>query len=259
MKVVTFANNKGGVLKTSLTVNYASVLSKKGYKVLIIDTDSQCNVLYSFRNIDPDSISYNLYDIVFKNQQVEKAIYNVYENIDIINSGLEWREADTEMTRCFIYGKKFKHFKDIIQNIKTLNKYDYVLIDTEPKKSANTFSVLLASEEIIIPFTLESFGIQALVEMYDYIEQAKESNNKMKIKALVATKTAARSKMENLIKEQASKLPSPGLCDVSIPHSTTGASSVTLKNLPVYLTSKNKLAKAYEKLVDLLEFGIKGD
>ncbi|UWD34490.1 ParA family protein [Mesomycoplasma molare] len=213
----------------------------------------------SFRNIDPNTIEYNMYDIIFKNQKIEKAIYNVYQNIDIINSGTEWREADSEMTKCFVYGKKFKHFKQLIQEIKKLNRYDYVLIDTEPKKSANTFGVLLASEEVIIPFTLESFGIQALVEMYDYVMQAKESNTKLNIKALVATKTVKRSKLENIIKEQAEKLPEPKLCPVSIPNSVTGASSVTLKNLPIVLTSKNKLAKAYEQLVDLLEFDIEGE
>ncbi|AZZ65659.1 ParA family protein [Metamycoplasma phocicerebrale] len=256
MKIIAFANNKGGVLKTSLTVNYASVLAKKGYKVLIIDTDSQSNVLASFNNIVLDPSNYSIYDLVFKNKKIDDAIINVFENIDVIPSSQEWQDFDTEATKRFIYEKNFKSIKNILEDIKKTKKYDYVLIDTEPKKSANTFSVLLATEEIIIPFTLESFGIQALTEMYKYVNKAKEANKNLKIKALVATKTFARSKMEKIIKEQSSKFPEPGLCNISIPHSTTGASSVTLKKLPVYLTTKNKLTKAYEELVNLLEFGV---
>lgn len=255
MKIITFANNKGGVLKTSLTVNYGCVLAKKGYKVLIVDTDSQCNVLHSFsKNLNAKDVDISLYDVIFRSKDVKKAIYNVFENIDIINAGLELREFDTLVTKNFIYGESFRHIKDIINEIKNNFNYDYVLIDTEPKKSACTFDVLLASENIIIPFTLESFGIQALVEMYSYIMQAKKVNENLNVIGLVATKTSARSKTEKLILEQQQKLPSPGLCEISIPHSTTSASSTTLKKLPVYLTSKNKLTKAYDSLVELLEF-----
>lgn len=256
-KKIAFANNKGGVLKTSLTVNYASVLSKRGYKVLIIDTDSQSNVLSSFGKFDRSQVDYTLNDLVFYNKKIEDSLINVYENIDVITPGDEWRDFETQLTQRIIQGKPFKNINLILEEIDSKFNYDYILFDTEPKKSSNTFQVLLACDEVIIPFTLEAYGLEALIKMRSYIEEAQKHNEKLIIKAQVACKTATRNKMENMIREQASKLPKPGLCELSIPNSVTGASSTTLKKLPIYLTSKNKLSKSYEALVNLLEFNIR--
>ncbi|VEU66283.1 ParA/Soj family protein [Mesomycoplasma conjunctivae] len=256
MKTIAFANNKGGVLKTSLTTNYAAVLSKKGKKILIIDSDNQNSVLSSFGKQNTAE-KIGLYNLVFENANISDAITNVYENIDVIPSGKKWNTHDSEMVQRIINQDPFKRLSEIINEIKKLHQYDYILFDTEPAKSSNTFSVLLASDEVIIPFTLEFYGIRGMVEMNDYIEKAKKGNPKLKIKAMVGTKTNARSKVEKMIREQAKKLPEPGLCLISIPNSISGINSISLKKLPVYLTSKNKLSQAYENLVNLLEFNIK--
>lgn len=256
MKVISFANNKGGVLKTSLVTNYAAVLSKKGKKILIIDSDNQSNVLHSFGKQFQEGKP-GLYDLVFENANISDATISVYENIDVIAPGANWNTHDGEMVQRVIKQDGFKHLSEIINDIKKMNVYDYVLFDTEPAKSSNTFAVLLASDEVIIPFTLELFGIRAMIEMNDYIEKAKKGNDKLKIKAMIATKTLSRSKIEVMIREQAKVLPEPGLCSISIPNSVAGINSVCLKKLPVYLTSKNKLSQAYENLVNLLEFNIK--
>ncbi|VEU59320.1 ParA family protein [Mesomycoplasma neurolyticum] len=254
-KKITFVNNKGGVLKTSLTVNYAAVLATKGFKILIIDTDSQNNVLTSFVNPlkKKIEINYTLYDLVFHDAKIKDAIVNIYKNIDLITPGKNWRKFEEAQLEAMHYGEKTKHIKEIISEIENNYNYDYILFDTEPKKSLSTFSTLLVADGAIIPFTFDAYGFEGLAKMQVYIEDAQKRNSNLKIEALVATKTLKRSKLEKVFKEQ-NFFPKPGLCEVSIPRSISNSNSITFENLPIYLTTKNIVSQAYEDLVNLLEF-----
>ncbi|WP_033161507.1 ParA family protein [[Mycoplasma] collis] len=252
---IAFVNNKGGVLKTTLTLNYAAVLAKKGYKVLIIDTDSQSNIASGF-GIKKQVRNYTLHDLVFYFKNPLEAPIKVYENIDIVLPGDSWRFFEEEISKRSIYGDEWRNLKEIIAEYE--NQYDYILFDTEPKKGANVLSILLVSDDLIIPFTLDAFGIEGLSKMHYFIKQAQNKNKKLKIKALVATKTIKRNITEAAIKSQADKFFAPGLCPISIPSSVHDARAITFNKLPIYLTNLNKQqSQVYEKLVDLLEFNKK--
>lgn len=252
MERIAFINNKGGVLKTSLCVNYAAVLAKKGKKVLIIDTDSQNNVSLNFGKQLPVNTS-GLFGIIFQEKDWQKEIVNLDENIDLLPPGNLWKNYEWIMAKKIESGE-FLNFRSLVNKIAKLEQYDYLLFDTEPKRSLNTFNVLLATKLAIIPFSLDVFGVKGLLEMQNYLNEAKTKNTELKVKAYVATKTRSRSKAESYIRSLLENiLEKPGLAPIEIPNSIIAINALTFNQKPVVNSSKSKLAIAYKNLVEFLE------
>ncbi|ASD29225.1 hypothetical protein CEG41_00710 [Ureaplasma parvum] len=121
-KKIAFVNNKGGVGKTTLTTNYGVILAKKGYKVLIIDTDAQTNVIHCFgakaKEWNASQKQYpTLYEVTFRNANLTDAIMNVDENLRIIDCGKNWRYADVEMMNTMISGGSYRLFENILNEL----------------------------------------------------------------------------------------------------------------------------------------------
>ncbi|MCC3160949.1 MAG: AAA family ATPase, partial [Mollicutes bacterium PWAP] len=131
MKTIAFLNNKGGVLKTTLTTNVAGALASNNKKVLILDTDPQSSVLSRFgRNGDDEKN--NLSDLFRKNSKIEESIKWVFENkIGVISSDFSLSMLEVEIANGTIASQ---NINKIINNIKTIasQSFDYLLIDCAP-------------------------------------------------------------------------------------------------------------------------------
>lgn len=188
-KVVGVSANKGGSLKTSISVNLAGTLATHGKKVLCIDMDNQGNLATSF-GIDPDNVEFSIYDLLVKSPEVtnlKEAILRVHDNIDIIvaNDDMAYFELDI-LTNTDKFPHYFNLLKDVVDKVKT--GYDFVIIDTPPQMgliSANTFN---ACEDIIIPFQPEEFAFRSLVKTVNAVNQFKSTNSKLNIKDIVPVK-----------------------------------------------------------------------
>lgn len=197
-----------------------------------------------------------MYEVTFRNANLTDAIMNVGENLSIIDCGKNWRYADVEKMNAMISGGSYRLFENILNELE--KNFDYILIDTEPKKSVVVFRILSAIDEVIIPFTLTKFSVLGAMDMVDYIKNIKDKYNpNLKIKAFVPMIVAPRSKTEGGFLENFNQInfsiPNIRLANTKIPRSTSGENSLTIKGAPVTLVSKNKLAKAYEALVEELE------
>ncbi|MGY6172631.1 ParA family protein [Candidatus Mycoplasma pogonae] len=249
-KKIVFANNKGGVGKTTLSSNYASLLSKKGFKVLIIDADSQANMLNHFNKYISGKLKCTLLDITFREHvKVEDCIIDINENLSLIPCEDAFKDFDYKV----LNGEKFKHFKDIIKEIEALNIYDYILIDTEPKKSTAVLTTLVSSDEVIIPFTYTSSGVSGIFKMKQFIDVAKRTNKNLKIKALVGNKFEMVSKAHKEIKQQMEKL-DIYVAKTIINKSIADETNIVMFGEPICLTKRNnKFTLAFQDLVQELE------
>ena len=175
-KIFAILNQKGGVGKTTVTVNLGHALALAGKRVLLLDTDSQDNVAlwFGYQEKGHYLSDSSLFEVLVDEEPIEKGIFNVRENLDICPSGGEFFGAIP-----YIFQKNEwpeTRLKEILETIK--DKYDYILIDTSPSRSLIHTLVLHAAEDgIIVPVNMEWLAVfgskQVQNSLKDLMFQAK--------------------------------------------------------------------------------------
>lgn len=237
-KVVALSSNKGGILKTSLSVNLSGTLATNGKKVLLIDMDNQGNVATTF-GLDPDDIEWTIYDLLTKNSEIgnpELALQKVNGNIDLIvaNDDMAYFEIDV-LTATDKYPKYFELLKDVIALFKA--KYDYIIIDTPPQMGLIAANVFYAAQDVIIPFQPEEYAFRSLVKTVSAIEKFKSVNPDLCVKNIVPVKVK-RTIMHQAYLDSAksyAKARDLNFSNVVIKDSIKYAEMVARMNIPVTL------------------------
>lgn len=184
-KIISFANQKGGVGKTTTTCAIAAGLKEKGNRVLCIDLDPQSNLTFSVGAQAEDCAS--IYNVL---KGEIKPLFAVQKTnlFDIISSNILLSGVELEFTQT---GREFL-LKEAISSLAP--KYDYILIDTPPALSILTVNAFTASDSIIIPMNADIFSLQGLAQLSETVEKVKTyCNHKLKIEGIVLTKFNSRT------------------------------------------------------------------
>ena len=197
MKVIAMANQKGGIGKTTTACATATLLAEEGYKVLMIDTDMQCNTtdVYAAKTEDVATI----YDVVVAKPEervnINEAIqYTDYG--DIIASDRLLVDAETILGTDKLNG--LFRFQEALRELKG---YDYVIVDTNPVLNLMLYNVLIAVDEIVVPVTSDRFGLQGLSQLTDTIISVKQRyNQKLNIAGLLIVKYKSRTTLGQQIR-----------------------------------------------------------
>lgn len=192
MKIYVVANQKGGIGKTTTATAVASILSKKGKKVLFIDADKQGNSSDTFRAVI-DGVA-TLYDVLLDDDRLElfEAIQHTKSG-DIVASDPLLRKADK------ILYDDVEGLYRLDDTLKKLNGYDYVIVDTNPSIDSILKSCLIACDEVIIPITADRYALQGLSQLNETISSIrKRQNTRLKVAGLLIVKYDKRT---NLTKE----------------------------------------------------------
>lgn len=185
MKVFAIGSYKGGVGKTTTTVNLAYNVSAKGYRVLVIDTDPQANATYMFARVNDNT--YTLADL-FAGVKIGRCIYRTkYDNLDIIKGSSKMEEAVGEAD-CL---------KEALHQVS--QKYNYVFIDCHPSMQLPTIAAMIAADELLIPFELDGYGRNGLIILDDYIKQIKDQYNPNLNYHIFVSKYAGRASQVRLL------------------------------------------------------------
>jgi len=249
--------NKGGVGKSSLVTNLGALLADKGYKTLLIDTDSQGNTPLSFGR-NPETLEHTLYDVLMGNLDPEKALLNINDNLDILPSN-----SDSDLFELDFYSEwdretnPFTLLKVKLHNL--VNKYDFIIIDTPPAFTTLTTNALILSDFIVIPFEPDLYSSKGLVRLVKSVDKFKETYNPdLSILGVVPMKIDYRTNMHKEGVAQASKyLDSKGLkmFNTSINRSIVFSDSVFYSSKPAVWSTPNHVAvlKYKELLEEILE------
>lgn len=248
-RIIAISTNKGGVLKTSITVNLAGVLSRDGYKVLIIDTDNQGNASLSF-GINPDNIEHTIYDVLVDNYDIKRAIIrSIHKNIDILpsNDSMAFFEFDV-LTQVKKYPNIFSLLRNKLETIKNL--YDFILIDTPPNLGLTQGNVLTAANEVLIPFQPENYSMRSLVKILSAIQSFKDDHNtELKVLGVIATLVDQRTVLHSQVLQECRRYcheNNINIFDTIIPRRIRYANSIAYEGLPATLSERdNHLIKAY--------------
>ena len=190
-RIIAVANQKGGVGKTTTSINLSASLAEMGQKVLTIDMDPQGNTT-SGLGIDKNSVENTVYELLLDDISVEECIYpSVMEGLDVIASNINLSGAEIELV-----GIDDKEF--ILKGItdKLRRKYDYIILDCPPSLNMLTINALTAATSVLVPIQCEYYALEGLSQLIHTIDLVKERLNKrLKMEGVVFTMYDARTNL----------------------------------------------------------------
>ncbi len=241
-KVISVANQKGGVGKTTTTVNLSTLLAKKGKKVLLIDTDPQGNAT-SGLGITKE-LELSVYDILVGDTAFDETIQETtIKNLSVCPSNISLAGAEVELVSMMSREQRLKTKLDVIKD-----RYDYILIDCPPSLGLITLNAFTASDSVLIPVQCEYFALEGLGQLLNTVNLVKKHLNKnLEIEGALLTMYDARTNLSNQVVKEVKKYFEDKVYKTVIPRNVR-LSEAPSYGMPISLYDpRSKGAKAYEK------------
>lgn len=199
-KVISVANQKGGVGKTTTTVNLGTILARKGKKVLLIDADPQGNAT-SGLGVEKE-VEFSTYDLLVNDTQVQDTIQDtIIKNLKVCPSNINLAGAEVELVSMM---SREQRLKEKIEEVK--ESFDYILIDCPPSLGLITLNSFTASDSVLIPVQCEYYALEGLGQLINTINLVKKHLNKeIQIEGALLTMYDIRTNLSNQVVKEVKK------------------------------------------------------
>jgi chromosome partitioning protein len=194
-KVISVSNQKGGVGKTTTTVNVAAFIAGRGRRVLIIDIDPQANAGYGV-GVKADEANRTIYEVLIGSASIRDAVVGTsVPNLDLIPSNIHLSGAQMDLLD--MEGKEFI-LREAVRDIK--NSYDYIFIDCPPSLGILTLNSLAAADSVMIPLQCEYYALEGLNQLLRIIAMVQENLNRgLAIEGVVLTMYDSRTNLSQQV------------------------------------------------------------
>ena len=168
-KVIAFANQKGGVAKTTTTLNLAAAFAEEGHRVLCIDMDPQGNLTMS-QGIDPDTLEVSMFDVLVHDMSIREVIRR--REVDVACSSIDLAGAEIAMSM------KIGRERSLDKALREIHEdYDFICIDTPPSLGLLTINALTAADKVIVPVQCEYLSMRGLIQLQNTLSMIRENLN----------------------------------------------------------------------------------
>jgi chromosome partitioning protein len=237
-------NQKGGVGKTTTTVNLAAYLATFGKKILLIDNDPQSNASVGL-GVDRSNIELCLYNVIVEGVPAEEVILKSnISNLDVLPSTPRLAGAEVELVALEMRETRLKTALSAIKE-----NYDMIVIDCPPSLSLLTVNALTAADEVIIPIQCEYYALEGISQLTHTLELVRESlNPTLKIRGIVLTMFDPRTLLSSQVAEEARKYFGSKVFKTVIPRNIRLAEAPSFGQPILFYDPGSKGAEAYENL-----------
>ena len=179
-KVIAFANQKGGVAKTTTTLNLGVALHELGHRVLLVDLDPQGNLTMS-QGMNPDAIERSMFDVLVHRVPISDVVHKV--EVDIAVSSIDL--AGAELSLSALIGRERALEKALVE---VRDRYDFILVDTPPSLGLLTINAFVAATSVIVPVQCEYLSLRGLVQLENTLAMVRENLNPgVRVEGIVPT------------------------------------------------------------------------
>ena len=243
-KIISIANQKGGVGKTTTAINMSTILAKRGKKVLFIDADPQGNGT-SGLGINKEQ-KFSIYDVLIEDIEVENTLQKTQvKNLDLCPSNMNLAGAEVQLVS--MEDREYR-LKTKLNNIR--NKYDFIIIDCPPSLGLITLNAFTASNSVLIPVQCEYYALEGLGQLLNTIELVRKHMNKdLKVEGALLTMYDARTNLSNQVVKEVKRYFEDKVYKNVIPRNVK-LSEAPSYGMPISLYDpRSKGAKSYDKFV----------
>ncbi len=197
-KVISVANQKGGVGKTTTAVNLSACLAYEGKKVLLVDSDPQGNATGG-AGVDKRHCEQTVYDVLINSVSIEDIVKETsYENFDVCPSNISLAGAEIELVS--ILGREYQ-LKNALEKVK--DKYDFIIIDAPPSLGLITINALTASDSVLIPIQCEYYALEGVSQLTNTVKKIKKVlNPEIEIEGVLLTMFDSRTNLSIQVVEE---------------------------------------------------------
>ena len=212
-RIIYVANQKGGVGKTTTTVNLGASLAFVGKKILLVDSDAQGNATSGMGIRKPD-VTHDIYDVLVNEVPIQDAIYPTSrENLDIVPATLQLAGAEIELTSMMARESRLKMALNEVKD-----QYDFILIDCPPSLGHLTINAFTASDSILIPVQCEYYALEGLSQLLNTVRLVqKHFNPELEIEGVLLTMYDARTNLGAEVVEEVRRYFQEKVYDTIIP------------------------------------------
>ncbi len=242
-RVISIANQKGGVGKTTTAVNISAILAKKGKKVMLIDADPQGNAS-SGLGLEKE-VDSSLYDVLINDVEIVDTLQNTaIKTLKVCPSNMDLAGAEVELVSEMSREQRLKEKLDEVKE-----NFDFIIIDCPPSLGLITLNAFTASDSVLIPVQCEYFALEGLGQLLNTINLVKKHLNKsLEIEGAVLTMYDMRTNLSNQVVKEVKRYFEDKVYKTVIPRNIKLSEAPSF-GMPITLYDpKSKGARAYEKL-----------
>lgn len=245
-KIIAVTNQKGGVGKTTTSINLSAAIALKGKKVLLIDTDPQGNAT-SGLGIDKSKENKNLYSLMIENADINECIRKTaIDKLHVLPSSIDLAGAEIELVN--VMAREFV-LKTALEQVK--DKYDFIFIDCPPSLGLLTLNSLSAANSVLIPIQCEFYALEGLGQLVNTINLVqKKLNPNLEIEGILLTMYESRRNLTQQVSDEVKKHFKDKVYPIMIPRNVR-LSEAPSHGVPIALyDKKSKGTKSYKDLAN---------